>query len=231
MILYVFIVALSPGCGKHIDKEAITTEGTIGWKENFIEYSKSHPLDKKWVIKGIPGTPMSEFTVKKNSKDTFLQAKSNNSTGNLITQIKDIDLKKTPYLEWKWRVQELPADADGRYKNKDDQAMGIYIGTGSLLSKKVISYRWDTDTPKGTEGKSVYGAGTVKVKWITLENKQSERDKWITEKRNCAEDFKKAWGFVPDKIYISVSSNSQYTGSSALAELDWIRFLSGENIR
>jgi hypothetical protein len=46
-----------------------------------------------------------------------------------------IDLTKTPILTWKWRAHELPKDGDGRKSEKDDQACGIYIGTGNILSK------------------------------------------------------------------------------------------------
>ena len=94
-----------------------------------------------------------------------------------------------------------------------------------MLNKKTISYRWDTETPDGTEGNCVYGDGTIDVKWFTLRNKEEAGNgKWYTEERNCAEDFKKAWGFYPKRVFLSVSCNSQYTGTKAAADLDWIEF-------
>jgi hypothetical protein len=69
--------------------------------------------------------------------------------------------------------------------------------------------------------------GNVKVKWFTLRNKKDLNDgRWIAEKRNVAEDFKKAWGFLPKKIYIGICCNSQYTNSQASADLEKIEFIS-----
>jgi hypothetical protein len=230
LIMVVCVTALSPGCAKPPAEIDTVEKVSVGWEENFKGYDTSEGLTENWVIKGTPGTPLARFIVKSDSETTFLQASSKNSSGNLITRINHIDLEKTPYLEWEWRAKKLPNGADGRYARGDDQAMGIYVGTGSLLSKKVISYHWDTDTPRGFEGTSKYAGGTVKVKWITLRNKTAEKNKWIVEKRNCAEDFKEAWGFVPEQIYLSVSCNSQYTATESTADLNWIKFVSSEDI-
>ena len=121
----------------------------------------------------------------------------------------------------------MPEGADGRIKAKDDQAIGIYVGAGSALNNKSVSYRWDTETPRGAEGNCAYNLGRTKVKWYTLRSKNDTRDdQWFIEERNVAEDFKEAWGFYPQIIYLSVSCNSQYTNSSAVADLGWIEFFS-----
>jgi hypothetical protein len=148
------------------------------------------------------------------------------ASGSLVTKIAEVDIRKAPLLRWRWKAAKLPPEADGRMKNKDDQAIGIYVGTGSTLDNKSVSYRWDTDTPRGSEGNCVYGMGTIKVKWFTLRNKEDiSDDGWFIEERNVAEDFNEAWGYYPEKLYLSVSCNSQYTGSEAEAELDWIELL------
>jgi len=144
-----------------------------------------------------------------------------------LTESSGIDIEKTPILRWKWRVGNLPPRGDGREAATDDQAIGIYVGSGGMLNNKSISYRWDTDTPKGAEGNVTYAGGIAKIKWYTLRNKYDPQDRWIIEERNVAEDFKKAWGYVPKDVYVSISSNSQYTAAEASADLDWIEFASG----
>jgi len=159
--------------------------------------------------------------------DNFLHMESDRASASLVTFAEGVDLTKTPVMRWMWRVTELPAGADGRIRAKDDQAIGIYVGSGTALNNKSISYRWDTLTPKGTEGSSAYGLGGVKVKWYTLRNGEDAKPGvWIAEERNIAEDFRKTWGFTPTNIYLSVSSNSQYTRSRAAADLCWIDFVS-----
>jgi len=193
--------------------------------ETAWRYDFKDKIPASWVLKGKPGTKKAVFSVARDDSGgiSFLRMKSDRASASLITKIDGTDLAKTPILRWRWRVRELPKGADGRIKKKDDQAIGIYVGSGSTISNKSISYRWDTETPKGEEGACTYGMGAVKVKWYTLRNKEDAVGaSWFTEERNIAEDFKKAWGYYPKTIFLSISCNSQYTGSVAEADMEWI---------
>lgn len=200
---------------------------TIAWREDFDKpASSSYP--EGWRVRGKPGTPVAGFRVENYDENgsKVLRVESDRSSGSLITQAGNIDLRETPFLNWRWKVNKLPVGADGRERHRDDQAIGIYAGTGSVFDNKSVSYRWDTETPRYTEGESVYAMGTVKVKWITLRNKQDPNNQWFTESRNLLEDYKKAWGVVPERLYISVSANSQYTGTESSADLKWVELSS-----
>ncbi|OGV37029.1 MAG: hypothetical protein A2X48_04235 [Lentisphaerae bacterium GWF2_49_21] len=208
----------------------VTASNTVTqWKENFQFDGKAAGkiLPKGWEIKSKIGTPAAEFYLVKDGKENlnYLHMESDKSSASVICSPEKINLKETPIIKWRWRVSSLPEGADGREEKKDDQAIGIYIGTGSLLSKKSVSYRWDTETPKGAEGNCSYGAGTIRIKWFTLRNKDDAAGEWFTEERNVGEDFNKAWGYYPDEIYVSISCNSQYTGTKSSADLNWIELL------
>lgn len=201
----------------------------VSWKEDFA-HKQGKGVPSGWKLKGKPGTPKAEFSVEKDPKsDTnFLHVEADKASASIITDAKGVDLEKTPILKWKWRADKLPPGGDGRESKTDDQAIGVYVGSGGMLNSKSISYRWDTDTPKGSEGNVTYGGGIAKIKWYTLRNKDDSLGKWIVEERNVAEDFKKAWGYTPKDVYVSVCSNSQYTGTEASADLGWIEFVSQE---
>ncbi|MFH1877808.1 MAG: DUF3047 domain-containing protein [Candidatus Omnitrophota bacterium] len=200
------------------------------WREDFGDASITAGDDVMpgWKRKKKPGTKAAVFSLAREVEGgSYLHMEADKASASLVAVINGVDLNKTPFLRWRWRVTELPRGADGRIKAADDQAIGIYLGSGSLLKNKSVSYRWDTETPRGAHGKCAYGGGTIKVKWYTLRNKEDAADgQWYIEERNAAEDFKNAWGFYPDKMYLSVSCNSQYTGSTAAADLDWIEFSS-----
>jgi hypothetical protein len=208
----------------------------VGWREDFDSARKEGKqfIPEGWRVKGKPGTRAAVFSIVKGDKNdaSFLRAEADDASATLPCHPEGVNVEETPVLRWRWKAEVLPKGADGRVKAKDDQAIGIYIGTGSLLNNKSVSYRWDTETPKGAEGKVSYGAGTVDVKWFTLRNKEDIKNgKWFVEERNIAEDFKKAWGFYPEKIYLGISCNSQYTDSKAVSDLSWIEFVSDpENI-
>ncbi len=211
--------------------EIFKKESGTAWREEFVPAFGSgiNSLPAGWKLKRKPGTNPAIFSIKKDLKEggSFLHMKADlRQSASLITRVDGMDITKTPLLRWRWRATVLPEGADGRVKSRDDQAIGIYVGAGNILNNKSVSYRWDTQTPRGAEGNCTYGIGAIRVKWYTLRNKEDlEDNKWFIEERNVLKDFKNAWGFYPEKIYLSVSCNSQYTNSQAGADLDWIEFV------
>lgn len=201
----------------------------VKWREDFISAFEAgrNGVPEGWGARRKPGTRAAVFSVVKGTgkEGAFLHMEADDASASLITAVRDVDIVSAPVLRWRWRATVLPKGADGRRRPKDDQAIGIYVGTGSALSSKCVSYRWDTETPKGSEGKCAYGLGSIRVKWFTLRNNKDAGDgRWFIEERNVADDFNKAWGFYPKQVYVSVSCNSQYTGTEGAADLDWIEF-------
>jgi len=205
------------------------------WREDFDAKNKEGTLPSGWEIHGtIWGTNETCFELE-NQKDSkkpvasalgVLKVFADKATGALFCEAyKYVDLKKTPIMRWRWHVTKFPKGGDGRKSDSDDQAIAIYIGANDWMVKKSISYRWETETPQGLEGSISYGGGTVKVKWFCLRNKNTGTDKWVTEERNIAKDFKKAFGFIPKEFVLSIGANSQNTKSKSLAFIDYIEFL------
>jgi hypothetical protein len=174
-----------------------------------------------WTVEGKPLTKKSVFTI----EDQRLTLRSDRASGTLTSGgALTVDLKKTPVIRWRWRATVLPAGADGRDPAKDDQAVGIYISAGTAFKQQSLAYRWETETPAGTQGKIQY-AKIISVRWFALRDKShADSQTFFIEERNLAEDFKAAFGFVPEQIGIGISCNSQYTGTRSEAQLDWIEF-------
>lgn len=192
------------------------------WREEF------KAMSPKWEVRGKPGVKTAVFQVRQPTglDHPCLAMESDRASASLLMELDGVNLAKTPILRWRWRVTAFPPNADGRNPDKDDQAIGIYVNAGSLLSQRSIAYRWETETPPGADGTANYAGGLVKVKWFCLRNKKDgESRTFIIEERNVAEDFKKSFGYIPAKIGIGISCNSQYTASQASAELDWIELV------
>lgn len=193
-----------------------------GWREDFKAMSPD------WEVRGKPGVPDATFQVTRtsDSETPCLVMKADKASASLLIEIGAVDLRKTPILRWRWRVNDFPKNADGRDRAKDDQAIGIYVNAGSMINQKSIAYRWETDTPVGVTGTVTYAGGMVKVKWFSLRNQKDSAGKtFLIEERNVADDFQQAFGYIPGKIGIGISCNSQYTVSQAEAELDWIELI------
>ncbi|MBU4459609.1 MAG: DUF3047 domain-containing protein, partial [Verrucomicrobia bacterium] len=123
------------------------------WREDFRE------LPKGAEIKGKPGTPDAKFEAadaKEAEDGRVLRMTADKASASFFIPIEGVDLRKTPVLRWRWRVTEFPSGADGREAAKDDQAIGVYLGTGGMFGKTSLAYRWETDTPVSTPGRAAY---------------------------------------------------------------------------
>ncbi|MDD3118919.1 MAG: DUF3047 domain-containing protein [Victivallales bacterium] len=209
---------------------AAAGEAKSGYRIDFsrTETRNGHDFPKGWAEKGTKwGVPNTRFYIRKDRKTNshILVVEANKATGAILYDIyRHVNLSQTPIMRWRWRVKELPVGADGRNKDKDDQALAVYLGTGNLI-RKSIAYRWETETPIGASGNVSYGSGMIKVAWFCLQNKTVPAGEWVISQRNVAEDFKKIYGEIPQKFVVSIGGNSQYTQSRALGELDYIEFL------
>jgi hypothetical protein len=187
-----------------------------------------HTIPPDWTVLEKPFVKAAAFEVRDNPATPghrWLSMISDKASGSLISGgALAVDLKKTPILRWRWRATILPPGADGRDPDRDDQAIGLYISSGNRVKQQSLAYRWETQTPAGTEGTVQY-AKIIAVKWFALRD-QSHADgqTFFIEERNVAEDFEKTFGSVPDQIAVGISCNSQYTDSGSEAQLDWIEF-------
>lgn len=179
-----------------------------------------------WTYKGKFGTSDAVFSIQTVDGVKVLRMTSKQATGSLLYDISKIDLKKYPFMSWKWRVDRLPANADGVNPDKDDQAIGIYIGSGSMFSQESLALRWETKTPKGKTGFVKYGMGAVKVHWRCVRNEKDGLKRWYVDECNIYEELKKIFGGkIPDeKMAITISANSQYTETDSDACLEYIEF-------
>ncbi len=200
----------------------------VGWREDFSKPQPNVGLPPvNWKLDGKKFmVPMTSFQIKdapgQSVSGKVLEVHACRSSGALITMPR-VDLRRYPILRWRWRVHRLPPGADGRTA-KDDQAVAIYFGSGGILSRKTVAYRWETLTPIGAEGKIVYAGGVVTVHYRCIRNQDSPVNQWLEEERNVAEDFRRVYGYLPepDQYVVSVAGNSQYTKSDALAQIDYI---------
>ena len=179
-----------------------------------------------WEYRGKPGTKDAVFEIVRDPQAgvRVLKMTADRATGVVLFDMEDIDLEKYPIMRWKWKVEVLPAGADARIKAKDDQGISIYIGYGRFTQTSV-SYAWQTVTPKGETGKSVYN-GLVTTYWRSMRDEKDGLNVWYTEERNVRDDIKRLFDTdeIPSGLALSVSTNSQYTGTRAVCFLEYIEF-------
>ncbi len=175
--------------------------------------------------KGIPngwkggqtwGTPTHDFTVVDNSGRRVLHLKSQSESSMVTKELKGINLKQTPILEWSWKVVSLPKGADSRSKHTDDQAAQLYVvwpRFPQAVRSRIIGYVWDTQAPQGL---FVESEKTGTVTYVVVRSGPADLGKWLTERRNVVEDYRKIYGEAPESPgAVSIAIDSDDTSSSA----------------
>ena len=146
------------------------------------------------------------------------------ATHNLKVKGK-VNLKETPFLEWSWKVTVLPRGGDSCKKATDDQAAQVFVVWPRFpepVRSRVIGYVWDTTEPVGKICKS---EKTGTVTYIVLRSGTAELGKWVTERRNLVEDFKKIYQDDPDEpAAVSLAIDSNDTNSTAESYIGPILF-------
>lgn len=190
---------------------------TAAWAADqvIIEDWSQAPVGTKAIPPGWKGqnwgSPKYEFVVAQDEGRKALHMKSANDGSTISKEVKGkVDLKETPVLEWSWKAVVLPKGGDSRRKATDDQAAQIFVvwpRFPEAVRSRIIGYVWDTTAPVGTIAKS---EKTGTVTYVVLRSGTAELGKWITERRNVAEDFRKIYGEDPEPpgaVSISIDSN------------------------
>lgn len=118
-----------------------------------------------------------------------IRASSNHTASGLVRKI-TIDLTKTPYLNWSWKVDNVLTDVDEQQKSGDDYAARVYVViSGGLLfwRTRAISYVWASRQPQNSSWPNAFTGNAVMV---AVQSGPALTGQWVTEKRNVLEDIK-----------------------------------------
>lgn len=125
---------------------------------------------------------------------------TSNGTASMLLQKITIDLTKTPYLNWQWKVENTFKNLNEKQKSGDDYPARIYIAIpNAFLSvyPRALNYVWASQSPQNTYWKNPY---TDDVIMLAVQSGDINTGKWISEKRNLREDLKNVFGKDFNKI-------------------------------
>lgn len=144
---------------------------------------------------------------------------------------KEINIYDTPVLSWKWRIHQVPLNANEGTNTRNDVAASIYvvfeIARGPLFAKipKTIRYTWSSTLPKGTELSKNFGNQKI----IVVGTGKNTDGKWKSFERNIVDDYKRLFGGKPPvkPIAVLILSDADDTNFPIKADYDDIKLHSG----
>lgn len=165
---------------------------------------------ERWKNKSFVGK--TRYSLAEIDGTTVLKAHSDASASGLYYR-KKIDLDKTPYLNWSWRVDKLQDNLNERSKRGDDYPARIYVvfSSGPFVWQQVaLNYVWSNNQNPGSAWKSAY---TRQSQMLALQGGDERKGQWVTEKRNLREDLKRYFGNKKRKVQaIAIMTDSDNSG-------------------
>lgn len=130
-----------------------------------------------------------------------------------LTRTIEVDLQKTPYLNWSWKVDRVSHGMDEQSKSGDDFAARIFVTSRPALfdTTHALSYVWSADIPLGSVWSSPFAGDRIRM--IAARSGDTSAGNWIHEKRNVRKDFTGAFGldirYISGVALMTDSDNSQ----------------------
>ena len=155
------------------------------------------------------------------------------------------DLRQTPVLCWRWRVDAVLKSADMASRQGDDYAARVYVGFrlptdsidvatrtklligrsrfGAALPDAALSYVWDNRYPVGTERPNAY---TDRAHMVVVQSGPQQTGRWTEERRDVLQDVNKAFGTEQaTATLLAVATDTDNTGESARAGFADLHFV------
>jgi hypothetical protein len=188
-----------------------------------VEDWSKHPVGGKGIPAGWKGqswgSPKYDFAIVANEGHRALHMRSADEGSTISREVKGrVDLRDTPILEWTWRVTMLPAGGHSCRKATDDQAAQLFVvwpRFPEAVRSRIIGYVWDTSAPVGTVCRS---EKTGTVTYVVVRSGPGELGRWLTERRNVAEDFKRIYADdlePPAAVSVAIDSNDTNSTSES----------------
>lgn len=170
-----------------------------------------------WNVKSFKGETAYRIVRDEESGSNVLSAFADRSASGRYKKIA-IDLRKTPYLNWSWRIGDIFRNIDEDKKRGDDFPARLYVVVerGLLgVSSLALNYVWASRHEQGSIWVSPY---TSQVRLIALNSGAVGLGRWFNHKRNLRDDLRKAFGEDITKVHaIALMTDADDHGGAAQA--------------
>jgi hypothetical protein len=174
------------------------------------------------------GRPRYDFALTEDEGRRALRVASHDEHSTIAKEL-HVDLAATPILEWSWKILETPAGADVRRRETSDltgHLVLVWPRFPEALRSRLLVYAWGSSEPVGAVERS---RKTGTVTFFILRSGPEQFGRWLTERRNVVDDYRRVYGEPPEDSpkVVAISIDTNDTHSSAAAFIGPIGFSGG----
>lgn len=178
-----------------------------------------------WESKSFVG--QTSYTIEQKDGQSVLIAESAGTASGLGRKI-TVDLTKTPYVNWSWKIEQSLPELEETQKSGDDYAARLYViksGGALIWNAKSLNYVWSGSQSKDTVWPNAFSPRNSKM--IAARGAEDSTGVWRHEKRNVREDYKRIFGKDVKSINaIAIMTDTDNSGLRASASYGDIYFTS-----
>lgn len=180
----------------------------------------------EWDVHSFEGETAYQVTPPAQGEQAgVLSASAQGSASGLIHE-REIDLSKTPYLNWRWKLnEELPALLE-QTKAGDDYAARIYVvidGGWLFWKTKALNFVWSSRLAKGEQWPNAFAPDNALM--TAVRDRSDKEGVWYEEKINVKATLEAWLGKRVDTIDgIALMTDTDNSGLSTAAEYGAIYF-------
>jgi len=183
-----------------------------------------------------------EYITQTDSLDTYLKIISQNSDSGLIYK-EHYNPNEYPILTWRWRVDNVVTEADGKVKSGDDYAIRVFVmfdddsvevSFWTSIRNSAIKLVYGTEPPASSfcfvwanieyDEKYFDNPYSEMVKIIPMETGEGRLKEWCNYRVNIVVLFKDIFKrSCPNSAKIALMSDTDNTESNTVAFIDYIR--------
>jgi len=221
-----------------------SAQNIINYAGNFVSSSNVTPPAPWQVIQFDKSIPSTRYQITTWDNIVAVEAKANGSM-SLLARPVSVNLRSTPVLCWRWRIDAPLKTANMATKSGDDYAARIYLAFSlpaetidfitkaklkiarSLYGEHVpdiaLNYVWDNRYPVGTQRSNAY---TERTQMMVLRSGSRYAGTWVTERRNIVNDAIQVLNINRFRLtLLAVAADTDNTGEyahSGFADLHFV---------
>jgi len=156
-----------------------------------------------WSVETFTDHPQTQYQIVNDGDAQVLHASCDNSASGMIWK-GTVNLLKTPFLHWRWKIADLYPGIDELTKAGDDFPARVYVVTGTRWlpwTLKSLSYVWSNGSGHSAHGQLYWASPyTDQAFMYSVRAGPAGVGQWQGETRNVRADFKQVFGADVDSL-------------------------------